>query len=598
MTKDRGNEPVDVSASLALAARDLVNESKRTLREPARQSTRNNLRPARWYRVIAAIAEPTGDELSTGLAILMRRDGTNRVDTTKTELIYSDAAIDAGEIVLARQTNGVPFVQMQEATATPAPTTCPNGLVRGDCYNVSFGTGVAFPIASGATFEGLIGGVLFPALVAPFEIHANAVLVAIVNSNCNICLSGFPGIESNICMNGLEKGCSYGVQFPTSESEYPIVAGTSFNVTVDPTGAAVVVPVVFGTDLEYPGAAGSGTFTGTSEICDAIVDNKCILRIVQVCGASVVIAEIDCVTCGLTEDDYPVTVGVAERVEFPLNTTFLWSRTGLLRSTAMRAGNQWNSSFTYDHVGGSVLGAPAQEVTINPLMTCVDPSTADNRITVVSPDPINTGNPNVIDYSVGGGVPSSSLGSYQAEPFSLLAYQTGVSENYPRSIHYGDTSEWPALPIINDCISDENTIGQKLPPLAKMSVGTGGENLEFEAILQPNIGYFGTGNPGQTSGNQRPGFEFRGIVEGVDFEVWPGLPTPTDATLEIRSYWNCGPGGDEYFYLMLVLFQSTVVNVQYEVFHANPTISLPINLTASATTGTGPDLDITIETIN
>ena len=276
MTKDRGNEPVDVSASLALAARDLVNESKRTLREPARQSTRNNLRPARWYRVIAAIAEPTGDELSTGLAVLMRRDGTNRVDTTKTELIYSDAAIDAGEIVLARQTNGVPFVQMQEATATPTPATCPNGLVRGDCYNVSFGTGVSFPIASGETFEGSIGGVLFPALVAPFEIHANAVLVAIVNSNCNICLSGFPGTE--ICTNGLRKCCIYDVQLPESSGEYPIAANSPFTATVDPDGLAVDVELTAATEISE------------GDKKKALVGEDCSICLVSVCATDSVLA--------------------------------------------------------------------------------------------------------------------------------------------------------------------------------------------------------------------------------------------------------------------------------------------------------------------
>lgn len=110
MTKERDDEPVDVSAGLANAAKRLINESKNTDRNRARESARNNLRSARWYHVASAIAAPSGSNFfSSGPATLQKRDGLQLVPTGKIETIYSDAAIEADTIVLVLQAGGIPF---------------------------------------------------------------------------------------------------------------------------------------------------------------------------------------------------------------------------------------------------------------------------------------------------------------------------------------------------------------------------------------------------------------------------------------------------------------------------------------------------------
>ena len=117
MTKERDDEPVDVSAGLANAAKRLINGSKNTDRNRARESARNNLRSARWYHVASAIAAPTGSDFFTsGPATLQKRNGSQLVPTGKIETIYSDAAIEADTIVLVRQAGGIPFAISNQAS--------------------------------------------------------------------------------------------------------------------------------------------------------------------------------------------------------------------------------------------------------------------------------------------------------------------------------------------------------------------------------------------------------------------------------------------------------------------------------------------------
>ena len=154
MTKERDDEPVDVSAGLANAAKRLIKESKNTERNGARESTRNNLRPARWYRVETAIPAPAaGNNLTSGQAILQRRDGLQFTDTGKTETIYSRFALEPG-IVLARQTGGVPFVFGAGDEAAG------NGLVKNGIYDGEIvGNGL---INAGDSFMITIDGTDYP----------------------------------------------------------------------------------------------------------------------------------------------------------------------------------------------------------------------------------------------------------------------------------------------------------------------------------------------------------------------------------------------------------------------------------------------------
>ena len=124
MTKDRDDEPVDVSAGLANAAKRLINGSKNTDRNRARESARNNLRSARWYHVASAIAAPSGSDFFTsGPATLQKRIGSQLVPTGKIETIYSDAAIEADTIVLVLQAGGIPFA-IKDCPPLAPPNPC------------------------------------------------------------------------------------------------------------------------------------------------------------------------------------------------------------------------------------------------------------------------------------------------------------------------------------------------------------------------------------------------------------------------------------------------------------------------------------------